>query len=68
LSVVEGGRHRTLEAEVLDWRQFYIGDGRDAKIFERYVRYSLDGVEGFGLSEWEYVYVDWDTVVTPSFI
>ncbi|XP_052807198.1 uncharacterized protein LOC128236389 [Mya arenaria] len=53
-----GGRMRTLEAEVLDWRQFYIGEGRDAKIYERYVRYRLDGVEGYGLSEWEYVNTD----------
>ena len=41
--------------EVLDTRQFYIGDGRDAKIYERYTKYYLDGVEGYGLSEWEYV-------------
>lgn len=50
-----GDKIRTLKAEVLDSRQFYIGDGRDAKIFERYTKYYLDGKEGYGLSEWEYV-------------
>ncbi|XP_052244782.1 uncharacterized protein LOC127853955 [Dreissena polymorpha] len=50
-----GDKTRTVTAKVLDTRQFYIGDGRDAKIFERYVRYEMDGVVGYGLSEWEYV-------------
>ena len=53
---VLGDKQRTLEVEVIETRQFYIGDGRDAKIYERYARYFLDGMEGYGLSEWEYWY------------
>ncbi|XP_045197866.2 uncharacterized protein LOC123552343 [Mercenaria mercenaria] len=53
-----GGKLRTLKVEVIETRQFYIGDGRDAKIYERYARYFLDGMEGYGLSEWEYCNTD----------
>ncbi|KAL4233769.1 hypothetical protein ACF0H5_008447 [Mactra antiquata] len=49
-----GEKKYNLKVEVLDTRQFYIGDGRDAKIYERYTRYYLNGMEGYGLSEWEY--------------
>ncbi|XP_060593544.1 uncharacterized protein LOC132748017 [Ruditapes philippinarum] len=53
-----GEQQRTLKVVVIETRQFYIGDGRDAKIYERYARYFLDGMEGYGLSKWEYCNTD----------
>lgn len=33
---------------------FYMGKEWDAKIYERFCTYSVNGVKGWGISEWDY--------------
>lgn len=39
---------------------FYIGEGRDAKIHERMCTYDINGLPGWGISEWDYRNVPFD--------
>lgn len=38
---------------------FYIGEGRDAKIHERLSKFIVNGVPGWGISEWDYRYINY---------
>ncbi|XP_013420120.1 uncharacterized protein LOC106180635 [Lingula anatina] len=43
-----------LRCEVVDQAHFFIGDGRDARIHERLCKFTVNGVTGWGISEWDY--------------
>ncbi|KAK3580274.1 hypothetical protein CHS0354_023512 [Potamilus streckersoni] len=49
-----GGVSYELQVKVIQTAVFYIGDDRDAKIHERFAHFQVNGVTGYGLSEWEY--------------
>ena len=51
-----GDHFYKLEGSVIEAPIFYIGECRDAKIHERLCNYKLNGIPGWGLSEWEYKY------------
>ena len=51
-----GSKSYTMKCAVEDMGIFYIGEGRDAKIFERFCNYEVNGVPGWGISEWDYRY------------
>ncbi|KAK3089151.1 hypothetical protein FSP39_001292 [Pinctada imbricata] len=51
-----GGKSYNMKCKVEDMGVFYIGEGRDAKIYERFCRYEVNGVPGWGISEWDYRY------------
>ena len=42
---------------MLDCPIFYMGVEWDAKIYERFCQYSVNGVKGCGISEWDYRWV-----------
>ena len=42
---------------MLDCPIFYMGVEWDAKIYERFCQYSVNGVKGWGISEWDYRWV-----------
>ena len=54
LLIFSGGKTYKLEGSVIEAPIFYIGECRDAKIHERLCNFKLNGVHGWGLSEWEY--------------
>lgn len=49
-----GGKLYELECTVLDCPIFYMGQDWDAKIYERFCQFVVNGVKGWGISEWEY--------------
>ncbi|XP_076444744.1 uncharacterized protein LOC143282822 [Babylonia areolata] len=49
-----GGKVYELECKVLDCPIFYMGENWDAKIYERFCQYYVNGVKGWGISEWDY--------------
>ncbi|KAL8588233.1 hypothetical protein ACOMHN_062090 [Nucella lapillus] len=49
-----GGKAYHLECHMLDCPIFYMGEDWDAKIYERFCQYVVNGVKGWGISEWEY--------------
>ncbi|KAK7107098.1 uncharacterized protein [Littorina saxatilis] len=49
-----GGKLYEMQCDVLDCPIFYMGVEWDAKINERFCRYTVNGVKGWGISEWEY--------------
>ena len=52
--IFSGNKTYKLEGSVIEAPIFYIGECRDAKIHERLCNFKLNGVHGWGLSEWEY--------------
>ena len=52
--LILGGKHYNLKLNVLDAPVFYIGEGRDAKIHERMCQFNVNGVKGWGISEYDY--------------
>ena len=57
MSLTTGGKLYELECTVLDCPIFYMGVEWDAKIYERFCQYSVNGVKGWGISEWDYRWV-----------
>ncbi|ESO93220.1 hypothetical protein LOTGIDRAFT_119476 [Lottia gigantea] len=43
-----------LDIEVIECPVFYMGENWDAKIYERFCKFQLNGVVGWGISEWDY--------------
>lgn len=44
----------SMKCTVVDYARFFIGDGKDARIFERFCDYEVNGQKGWGISEWDY--------------
>lgn len=44
----------SMKCTVVDFARFFIGDGEDARIFERFCDYEVNGQRGWGISEWDY--------------
>ena len=53
-----GGKVYYVQVQVLDSQIFHIGWEWEAKIVERHCRFFVDGIEGYGISEWQYRYKD----------
>lgn len=51
---VAGGRVYTVRVSVLHQSVHYVGWRWEARMVERFVSYSVDGVKGRGVSEWHY--------------
>eukprot|EP00105_Crassostrea_gigas_P043190 XP_019927338.1 PREDICTED: uncharacterized protein LOC105339207 isoform X2 [Crassostrea gigas] len=49
-----GGKMYSMKCTVVDYARFFIGDGKDARIFERFCDYEVNGQKGWGISEWDY--------------
>nr|XP_022294324.1 uncharacterized protein LOC111104596 [Crassostrea virginica] len=49
-----GGKMYNMKCTVVDYARFFIGDGKDARIFERFCDYEINGKKGWGISEWDY--------------
>ncbi|PVD27980.1 hypothetical protein C0Q70_10556 [Pomacea canaliculata] len=49
-----GGKQYDMECIVLDCPIFYMGEEWDAKIYERFCQYQVNGLKGWGISEWDY--------------
>ncbi|KAL5011149.1 hypothetical protein ScPMuIL_013454 [Solemya velum] len=47
-------RKYTLHGSVLQAPVFYIGNNKDAKIHERFCTFTVNGIHGWGISEWDY--------------
>ena len=43
-----------MKIDVLDRPKFYMGYEWEARIHERMVMYDVNGVKGWGISEWDY--------------
>ncbi|XP_067675175.1 uncharacterized protein [Haliotis asinina] len=54
LGFTAGGKKYELFIDVVQCPVFYMGEEWDAKIFERLCNFRLNGVEGWGISEWDY--------------
>ncbi|KAK6170139.1 hypothetical protein SNE40_018606 [Patella caerulea] len=54
LNFEAGGKQYHLQINVLHCPIFYMGEDWDVKIYERFCRYKLNGINGWGISEWEY--------------
>ncbi|CAG2238130.1 unnamed protein product [Mytilus edulis] len=50
----DGDKTYNMKITVLEAPIFYIGEGRDAKIHERFSTYDVNGQTGWGISEWDY--------------
>lgn len=51
---IAGGKMYSMKCTVVDYARFFIGDGKDARIFERFCDYEVNGQMGWGISEWDY--------------
>lgn len=51
---VAGNKQYHLVCEVIQCPIFYMGKDWDAKIHERFCNYTVNGVKGWGISEWDY--------------
>lgn len=51
---IAGGKTYSMKCTVVDYARFFIGDGKDARIFERFCDYEVNGQRGWGISEWDY--------------
>lgn len=51
---VSGGAYYTTKVKVKDSTLFYISKDWESKIFERLCSYTVNGVKGWGISEWQY--------------
>ncbi|BFZ09953.1 hypothetical protein BsWGS_12992 [Bradybaena similaris] len=49
-----GNKQYHLVCEVIQCPIFYMGKDWDAKIHERFCNYTVNGVKGWGISEWDY--------------
>ncbi|XP_061177236.1 uncharacterized protein LOC133185967 [Saccostrea echinata] len=49
-----GGKMYNMKCTVVDMARFFIGEGKDARIFERFCDYEVNGQKGWGISEWDY--------------
>ncbi|RUS86660.1 hypothetical protein EGW08_005534 [Elysia chlorotica] len=54
VNFVAGGKQYTVKCSRTDKVYFYMGKDWDAKIHERVCNYSVNGVKGWGISEWDY--------------
>ena len=54
LNFIAGDMKYKMNISVVEAPIFYIGEGRDAKIHERLCKYEVNGLEGWGISEWDY--------------
>ncbi|KAH9500211.1 hypothetical protein Btru_077485 [Bulinus truncatus] len=54
LNFTAGDKHYYLTSDKIQCPVFYMGKDRDAQIFERFCNYTLNGVKGWGISEWDY--------------
>lgn len=54
LKFIAGDETYNMKITVLEAPIFYIGEGRDAKIHERFSTYDVNGQKGWGISEWDY--------------
>lgn len=43
-----------MRVEVTDTAEFYLGNDWEARIVEKLCRYNVNGVEGWGATEWQY--------------
>ena len=49
-----GETHYNLKGEVLDRPVFYMGEDWEAHIVERMCKFTVNGMSGWGISEWDY--------------
>ncbi|XP_005108219.1 uncharacterized protein LOC101853644 [Aplysia californica] len=54
LKFTAGGQKYDLTCEVIQCPIFYMGEDWDARIFERFCNYTVNGIRGWGISEWDY--------------
>lgn len=54
LEFTAGDETYNMKITVIEAPIFYIGEGRDAKIHERFCTYDVNGQKGWGISEWDY--------------
>ena len=52
-----GGKSYSLKCTVFDEDRFYMGTENETIIRERWCHYELNGVKGWGCSEWAYLFV-----------
>ncbi|KAJ8314692.1 hypothetical protein KUTeg_006842, partial [Tegillarca granosa] len=58
LKFIAGCKNYNMTCKVVESRIFYIGEGRDAKIHERFCTFNINGMDGWGISELDYRYVN----------
>ena len=49
-----GGQSYYVRAEIQEQAVHYYGKEQESKIIERFAKYSVDGVPGAGITEWQY--------------
>ncbi|XP_074660914.1 uncharacterized protein LOC141913314 [Tubulanus polymorphus] len=54
INFVAGGKKYSMECQQEDAAIFFIGHDRAARIHERFCNFKLNGVRGWGISEWDY--------------
>ncbi|GFR86480.1 hypothetical protein ElyMa_006053600 [Elysia marginata] len=54
VNFVAGGKNYTMKCSRVEVFYFYMGKDWDSKVHERVCNYTVNGVKGWGISEWDY--------------
>lgn len=53
-NTLSGNKNYNVKCEVQDRAVFYMGLAWEARIVERMCKFTVNGVKGWGISEWDY--------------
>ncbi|KAF4525128.1 hypothetical protein B566_EDAN005070 [Ephemera danica] len=61
-----GGCKYSVQVRVEHSPEFYIGEEWEARVVERMARYTVNGIKGWGIAEWEYRHVEGRPLPPPA--